>query len=37
MHIPREPGADPLHFEEEAAASGEAGVDQVTFNLQGSH
>ena len=35
VHVPWEPGADPSQLRDEAAAFGEAGVDQVIFNMQG--
>ncbi len=35
VHIPWELGADPSRLREEASAFGEAGVDQVIFNMQG--
>ena len=35
VHVGWEPGADPSRLADEAAAFGEAGVDQVIFNMQG--
>ena len=35
VHLSWEPGADPSRLGDEAAAFGEAGLDQVIFNMQG--
>ena len=35
VHVPWEPGTDPSRLGDEAAAFGEAGLDQVIFNMQG--